>query len=67
MSIEQKPLFPSILLIIVSALLFCGLFLHFVQVLRDKRLAPRALLRLNPPPGLPRLCGCARRPWWVRL
>lgn len=35
MSIEQKPLFPSILLIIVSALLFCGLFLHFVQVLRD--------------------------------
>ena len=32
---KQKPLFPSILLIIVSALLFCGLFLHFVQELRD--------------------------------
>lgn len=32
---KQKPLFPSILLIIVSVLLFCGMFLHFVQVLRD--------------------------------
>lgn len=35
MSVKQKPLFPSILLIIISAMLFCGLFLHFVQVLRD--------------------------------
>ena len=32
---KQKPLFPSVLLIIVSVLLFCGMFLHFVQVLRD--------------------------------
>ena len=32
---KQKSLFPSILLIIVSVLLFCGMFLHFVQVLRD--------------------------------
>ena len=35
MSVKQKPLFPSVLLIIVSVLLFCGMFLHFVQVLRD--------------------------------
>lgn len=32
---KQKTLFPSVLLIIVSVLLFCGMFLHFVQVLRD--------------------------------